>query len=89
MSCEKLQLGKMLYFEPRLSRSGLVSCNFCHNVGMGGDDFQETAIGHGWQKGSRNSPTVLNAVFNMAQFRAVGPKIRLSRPGDRFRLLLK
>jgi len=65
---DKVELGRMLYFEPRLSKSGLVSCNFCHNVGMGGDDFQETATGHGWQKGPRNSPTVLNAVFNMAQF---------------------
>ncbi|MFP7754429.1 cytochrome-c peroxidase [Thermodesulfobacteriota bacterium B35] len=68
VTVEKIELGKMLYFEPRLSKSGLVSCNFCHNVGMGGDDFQETATGHGWQKGPRNSPTVLNAVYNMAQF---------------------
>ncbi len=67
-SPEKIQLGKMLYFEARLSKSALVSCNFCHNVGMGGDDYQETATGHGWQRGPRNSPTVLNAVFNMAQF---------------------
>ena len=65
---EKLQLGKMLYFEPRLSKSALISCNTCHNVGMGGVDFQETSIGHGWQKGGRNAPTVLNAVFNIAQF---------------------
>jgi cytochrome c peroxidase len=65
---EKLELGKMLFFEPRLSKSALVSCNFCHNVGMGGDDFQETSTGHGWQKGPRNSPTVFNAVFNLAQF---------------------
>lgn len=65
---EKLELGKMLFFEPRLSKSGLVSCNFCHNIGMGGDDFQETSTGHGWQKGPRNSPTVFNAVFNIAQF---------------------
>jgi cytochrome c peroxidase len=65
---EKLELGKMLFFEPRLSKSCLVSCNFCHNVGMGGDDFQETSTGHGWQKGPRNSPTVFNAVFNLAQF---------------------
>jgi cytochrome c peroxidase len=35
---------------------------------MGGDDFQETSTGHGWQKGPRNSPTVLNAVYNVAQF---------------------
>jgi len=65
---EKVELGKMLYFDPRLSRSGLISCNTCHNVGMGGDDFQETSTGHGWQKGPRNAPTVLNSVFNLAQF---------------------
>ncbi len=35
---------------------------------MGGDDNLETSIGHGWQKGPRNAPTVLNAVFNLAQF---------------------
>lgn len=65
---DKIELGKALFFDPRLSRSGLISCNTCHNVGMGGDDFQETSTGHGWQKGPRNSPTVLNAVFNIAQF---------------------
>ncbi len=61
-------LGKALYFDPRLSKSGLISCNTCHNVGMAGADFQQTAVGHGWQKGPRNSPTVFNAVFNIAQF---------------------
>jgi len=65
---EKLELGRILYFDPRLSASQLISCNTCHNVGMGGIDFQETSIGHQWQKGPRNSPTVLNAVFNIAQF---------------------
>lgn len=65
---QKMELGKMLYFEPRLSSSALISCNTCHNVGMGGADFQETSIGHRWQKGPRNAPTVLNSVFNIAQF---------------------
>ena len=65
---EKVELGKMLFFDPRLSSSGLISCNTCHNLGMGGDDNLETSIGHGWQKGPRNAPTVLNAVFNIAQF---------------------
>ncbi len=65
---EKVLLGKALFFDPRLSASGLISCNTCHNVGMGGIDFQETSIGHKWQKGPRNAPTVLNSVFNMAQF---------------------
>lgn len=65
---EKLALGKMLYFEPRLSKSQLISCNTCHNLANGGDDYQETSIGHGWAKGPRNAPTVLNAVYNHAQF---------------------
>ena len=67
-SVDKVHLGKALYFDPRLSASGLISCNTCHNVGMGGIDFQETSVGHKWQKGPRNAPTVLNSVFNMAQF---------------------
>ncbi len=64
----KIELGKMLFFDPRLSASGVFSCNSCHNLTTGGDDNLETSIGHGWQKGPRNSPTVLNAVLNEAQF---------------------
>jgi len=67
-SPEKIALGKMLFFDPRLSSSGVISCNSCHNLGLAGVDGMETSIGHGWQKGPRNSPTVLNAVFNIAQF---------------------
>jgi cytochrome c peroxidase len=68
MTPEGIELGKMLYFEPRLSSSWLISCNTCHNMGLAGVDLLETSIGHGWQKGPRNAPTVLNAVFNIAQF---------------------
>ena len=64
----KLALGKMLYFDPRLSASHAISCNSCHNVGLGGVDAEETSIGHKWQRGDRNAPTVLNSVFNTAQF---------------------
>lgn len=64
----KLALGKMLYFEPRLSESHIISCNSCHMVGMGGVDLQETSLGHRWQHGGRNAPTVYNAVFDVAQF---------------------
>ncbi len=58
----------MLFFEPRLSSSHFLSCNSCHNVGTGGADNLETSIGHGWQRGPRNAPTVLNSVYNTAQF---------------------
>lgn len=65
---EKVDLGRMLWFDWRLSASGVISCNSCHSLAAGGSDNVETSIGHGWQKGPRNSPTVLNAIFNAAQF---------------------
>ena len=68
LSQEKLELGWMLFFDPRISASGLISCNTCHNLATGGDDNLPTSVGHGWQKGPRNAPTVLNSVFNKAQF---------------------
>jgi cytochrome c peroxidase len=58
----------MLYFDPRLSASHAISCNSCHNIGLGGADAEPTSIGHRWQHGGRNAPTVFNAVFNKAQF---------------------
>lgn len=68
MTSESIELGKLLYFDPRLSSSWLISCNTCHNLGLGGVDLLETSVGHGWQRGPRNAPTVLNAVLNIAQF---------------------
>ena len=68
ITAEQIELGQWLFFDPRLSRSHVISCNTCHNVGTGGADNVPVSIGHGWQKGPRNSPTVLNAVLNAAQF---------------------
>lgn len=67
---EKVELGKQLYFDPRLSKSGLISCNTCHNLAMGGDDGVAAAIGHKWTANPHhlNSPTVYNAVFFSSQF---------------------
>lgn len=63
-----VDLGKALYFDPRLSQSHNISCNTCHQIGLGGVDMLPNSIGHKWQHGGRNAPTVLNAVFNVAQF---------------------
>jgi len=70
ISPEKVELGKKLYFEPRLSKSGIISCNTCHNLGMGGVDGVPAAVGHNWTANPHhlNSPTVYNAVFFAAQF---------------------
>lgn len=64
----KVELGHKLFFEPRLSKSQLISCASCHNPALGGVDAGPTSVGHGWQKGPRRAPSVLDAVFNVAQF---------------------
>lgn len=63
-----VELGKKLYFDPRLSKSGFISCNSCHNLSMGGSDNLKTSIGHHWNQGPINAPTVLNSSMNVAQF---------------------
>ena len=63
-----VELGKKLYFDTRLSKSGFISCNSCHNLSLGGTDNLKTSIGHNWQKGPINAPTVLNSSMNLAQF---------------------
>ncbi|MBE9529580.1 MAG: cytochrome-c peroxidase [Proteobacteria bacterium] len=64
----KVTLGKMLFFDPRLSRSGVISCNTCHALSTGGVDNLPTSVGHGWQIGARNAPTVFNAAVLDTQF---------------------
>jgi len=66
----KIELGKALFFEPRLSKSNLISCNTCHNLATGGVDGVSAAIGHKWTANPHhlNSPTVYNAVFMERQF---------------------
>jgi cytochrome c peroxidase len=64
----QVELGKKLYFDPRLSKSGFISCNSCHNLSMGGTDNIKTSIGDKWQQGPINAPTVLNSSLNLAQF---------------------
>src|SRR5690606_6586207 len=64
----KVELGKMLFFEPRISASGVISCATCHNPALGFTDRIPLAVGHLGQVGERNTPTVLNAAFLGSQF---------------------
>ncbi len=64
----KVDLGKMLFFDPRLSKTANVSCNSCHNVSLSGDDSRPTSVGIRGQLGGRNAPTVWNAALNTVQF---------------------
>src|SRR5690606_28653965 len=65
---QKVELGKQLFFDPRLSMSGIISCNTCHNLSLGGVDNLKTSIGHKWQAGPVNAPTVFNSNLMIAQF---------------------
>ena len=68
MSDEKVALGKLLYFDPRLSKDDTISCASCHNPFHGFADPERTSAGVGGQLGVRNSPTVLNRLFSKEQF---------------------
>jgi cytochrome c peroxidase len=64
----KVELGKMLYHDPRFSETGTISCASCHNVMEGGDDHRPTSVGVHGVLGGRNAPTVYNAAFLSSQF---------------------
>ncbi|MGD0580815.1 MAG: cytochrome c peroxidase, partial [Bryobacteraceae bacterium] len=64
----KVDLGRMLYYDPRLSKNQDVSCNTCHDLAKYGVDGQPVSDGHKGQKGTRNSPTVYNAAGHFVQF---------------------
>ena len=64
----KVELGKMLYMDPRFSSTGTVSCNSCHNVMEGGDDSRTFSMGVHGKQGGRNAPTVWNSAFHSVQF---------------------
>ncbi|MBL4587045.1 MAG: cytochrome-c peroxidase, partial [Flavobacteriales bacterium] len=68
ITAEKLRLGKMLYFDTRLSKDGNISCNSCHNLSTFGVDNLATSPGDAGENGERNSPTVLNAALHNSQF---------------------
>jgi len=65
---EKVELGRMLWYDTRLSLSGGFSCNSCHNLATYGVDNLPTSLGHGWAIGPRNAPTALNAALHAFQF---------------------
>lgn len=65
---EKIALGRMLYFEPRLSKAQDLSCASCHDLARGGADTERFSKGHQGKLGGRNAPTVFNAAGQIAQF---------------------
>lgn len=64
----KIDLGRMLYYEKRLSKNHDIACNSCHGLDTYGVDNQPNSPGHRGQRGDRNSPTVYNAALHVAQF---------------------
>lgn len=68
LTSERIDLGRMLYYEPRLSKSQELSCNSCHPLGSYGADGKATSSGHKGQLGNRNTPTVYHAAAGVEQF---------------------
>ncbi len=64
----KVELGKQLYFDPRLSLDNTVSCASCHDPAKGWSNGEAFATGVGGQKGGRSAPTVINTAYNIFQF---------------------
>lgn len=65
---EKVALGKMLYFDTRLSKDDTVSCASCHDPALGWTDQSATSTGIGGEVGGANAPTVINAAYATSQF---------------------
>jgi cytochrome c peroxidase len=68
MTKGKVELGKQLYFDQRVSKDNTVSCASCHDPAKGWTDNLKTSVGIGGQKGGRNAPTVLNTVYGRTMF---------------------
>ncbi len=68
MTVAKVELGKLLYFDKRLSKDGTLSCATCHDPQMAWTEHRATSEGIGGQIGERNSPTVINSAYNPEQF---------------------
>lgn len=68
MSTAKIELGKQLFFDTRLSLDGTISCNSCHNLMTSGTDNRPVSIGVDGQKGGRSAPNVWNSAFMSVQF---------------------
>ena len=65
---QRVELGKLLFFDKRLSKSQEISCASCHNPELGWSDGEAKAIGHEGSVGPRNSPTILNSAYQTHQF---------------------
>lgn len=68
ITMDKVKLGQQLFFDPRLSKTGTISCNSCHNVMAGGDDSRPHSVGVDGKVGQRSAPTVWNSAFLSVQF---------------------
>jgi cytochrome c peroxidase len=65
---ETIALGRVLFFDRRLSADGTVSCSTCHDPDRAFTDGKPVSVGIKGRKGQRNSPTILNALYNKSQF---------------------
>ena len=68
LTAEKIELGRQLFFDPRLSRTGLVACGTCHQPARGFADGRPVAVGVDGRRGRRNAPALINRGYGRAFF---------------------
>jgi len=68
LDAKKVELGKLLFNDPRLSGDGEISCAHCHSLATGGVDRLPRSLGLGGRQGGINTPTVFNSGYNFRQF---------------------
>lgn len=68
LNSDRIELGKLLFFDPRLSGSNWISCATCHNPALGWSDGLPTAIGNNMKVLGRATPTIINSAYNDTQF---------------------
>ncbi len=89
LTAAKIELGKQLYFDPRLSSDDTISCASCHDPNKGWSNGERFATGVGGQKGGRSAPTIINSAYQHLQFWDGRGKNWKDRPWGRSRTRLK
>lgn len=81
----KIDLGRQLFFEPRLSKSQVISCNSCHNLSTGGVDAGPVSIGHGWKRAHAARPPFSTPFITLLSFGTAARPILRLRPRGQFK----
>ena len=85
LTTEKIELGRRLFFDPRLSRDSSIACSSCHDPERAFSDGRPIAIGVFGREGRRNAPALINCGYGRSFFWDAASRLWKSRSSSRFR----